>query len=65
MKANVTVKPGWLEIPQNRRAFLKMLARNGRYLVRVHEGRVTSFAHVPPDTKIKDPAEADGPCEDA
>ena len=49
MKASVRVRPGWLEIPQNRNALLKMFSRNGRYLLTVHEGRITKLAHVPPD----------------
>jgi hypothetical protein len=52
MKANVRVRPGWLEVPQNRNALLKMFSRNGRYLLTIHEGRITKFAHVPPDQVI-------------
>lgn len=52
MKANVKVRPGWLDVPENRNALMKMLRHNGRYLLTIHEGHITKSAHVPPDQRI-------------
>jgi hypothetical protein len=52
MKANVRVRPGRLEVPQNRNALLRTFSRNGRYLLTIHEGRIPKSAHMPPDRVV-------------
>ena len=53
MKANVRVRPGYLQSRHNLIALSEIFRENVRYLVTIHEGRIAKYAQVPPDQVIK------------